>query len=195
MGVALLNFNNDPFIQKEHAFHGFINEDSDYILDIEFTSLNGLMPHLGIRPTIMVTLPEINGNTTSIQVVFPKGAVMNTDAGIPREGNPIQLKYLSTGSNISVYTGEAYLMYYFEGNYGAEIKIISETEPQIEDKIDEVIHIGSWENYVSQIRQNNSDRLSWIIAGFALIATASTFSKLLDWGYNYKILKKKVFYE
>lgn len=195
VAIGSVNFYKDPFIQKNFEYHGTFNEDSDYTLDINFNSLNGLMPYRGIDPRIIVTLPETKENTTSIQVFFPKGGIMNKDQGIPREGNPIQLKYEKTESQKSVYMETSYLIYYSEGDYDAEVKITLESGQIIDKKFERVIHIGSWENYIAQIKQNNAEGLAWVVAGIAMITTASTFTKLLDWAYKYDVLKKKAFYE
>lgn len=193
--IGGMNFYKTPVLQKELPFNGIISKYENSGLDIKFTSSIGLMPNMGIISTIKVTAPELTKNTTSIEVIFSGGVVRNNNEGISREGNPIKLQYQKTESNQTIYTGESYLIYYVEGTYGAKIQITPENELPIINNFENVIRIGSWETYVSQIKQNNSEGIAWVVTGIAMISTASTFSKLLDWGYEHKILKKKVFYE
>lgn len=194
-----LELQKEPYVVKTQDSNGIIKENaySDYDLSIKFRSDYGLMPYRNITPMITVTLPEININSSSIQVFFPKGAIMNKEdnPGILRVGNPVQLVFQKNDNKISTYTGESYLIYYSEGDYDAEVKITLDDEQIVRNTIENVIHIGSWETYIAQSKANYSQGLTWIIVGIAMITTVPAFTRLVDLGLKYDRVKEKAFYE
>jgi len=180
-------FLDEPQLKKEHHFDDTLKFKDNSLGDfrINFNAKSGLMVNRGAEPFIQATFHENQLNSSKVEVLFLEGNVINESDrwGSTQKNNPVSLKFEGTsfidGTNMSNYIASPYLTYDFSGRYGAIITI-QNNDTNFKKDFDEVVEIGSWDDYILEKNTKNSMGLTWMIAGIALITVAPTFTRLVD---------------
>lgn len=152
----------------------------------------GLVPYRGIDPYISVTFPETTTNSSKVELLFLNGRVMNPNdnPAQTREGKLVQFAFDDIVVEGSRYIATPFLIYYSVGPHGAVVNIELKKGQIIEHEFENVIELDSWELYLAEKGRIDSIGIAWLLIGIALITTAPTFTKILDWAYEYDKLKK-----